>query len=506
MDNEFIVTGHDQTQQSDQMLMMATPKVYKLKRFFNEYIDSMISIKKSNFTEPYLVSAYGYCHNIRVNKKIIFVVLRREMETIQLIVFKNDNSIAYDQLKDLNNEATISIIGEIVSAEVKSCTVTNYEIKIHTISVINSSKILPFSLDDANETFQSDSVQDEISDTTSNNLKDKMRCNIGRQMRLDNRWLDLRIPINQHIFRLRSALEASLREVLINNEFMEIHTPKIIPAVSESGSDVFDISYFDKTAYLAQSPQLYKQMMINSGFNKVFEIGPIFRAENANTYRHLCEFIGLDIEFIIDTDQTHIDIIKFIWSILYDAYSLFEENNDIKYVLEKTNTKALIFPELPVLIDYNEGCELLRNEGILQDPMDDIGSTNEKKLGDIIKRKFETDVYVLVGFPNHVRPFYTMHEDKDYSRSFDFMMRGNEILSGAQRVHNPQELRKAILNKGINLDGTSGLEDYLASFEMGSFPHGGCGIGLERLLMLILGLSNVRTTSLFPRDPKRITP
>jgi aspartyl-tRNA synthetase len=178
----------------------------------------------------------------------------------------------------------------------------------------------------------------------------------------------------------------------------------------------------------------------------------------------------------------------------------------IEYVLSKTNTTPLIFPEAPVLVDFREGCKMLHEAGIEQNVMDDIGSINEKKLGDIVKQRFGADVYVLVGFPNNVRPFYTMHNDNDYSRSFDFMMRGNEISSGAQRVHDPQMLKKAIMNKGIKLDGTSGLEDYVKSFELGSIQHGGCGFGLERFIMLLLGLSNIRNTTLFPRDPKRITP
>jgi aspartyl-tRNA synthetase len=473
-------------------------KNLRLCQFTDEAVRSILNDSKT-------VTVCGFCHNIRVNKNMIFIVLRQEINTIQLIVFRQNNPLQFEQIKDLYNEATIDVVGEIVPATVKTCTVKNYEIKINSVKIINSSVEMPFNLDNANETFQSDSI---VQDQEDLDVDQSVRSKVGRQMRLDNRWLDLRIPINQNIFRLRSAFEDSVRRALFNNDFMGITTPKIIPAVSEGSAGVFEVNYFGKTVYLAQSPQLYKQMMINGGFNRVFEIGPVFRAENANTYRHLCEFTGLDMEFCINPEQSHIDIINIIWQILHEAYCdfTFRNLNMIKYVIEQTKSTQLLFPEEPVLIDFKDGCSMLNDIGVVQDPLNDIGSVNEKILGDIVKQKYNTDVYVLVGFPNNARPFYTMHEDENYSRSFDFMMRGNEISSGAQRVHDPSILKQAVLNKGIKLDGTSGLEDYIKSFESGSMPHGGAGFGLERLIMLILGLSNVRTTTLFPRDPKRTTP
>lgn len=475
-----------------------------LQRFTNEAVANAISQNPDGSVE-----LSGFCHNIRVNKKMIFIVLRKGTETVQLIVFNNENPTEFEKIKDLFNEATIHVFGTVVPAKVKTCTVTDYEIKIKGVNVINPSKPIPFSLDDAQETFQRDSkaIEEEVASETKEDTGAD-RCKVGRQTRLDNRWLDLRIPVNQHIFKLKSLMEACIREVLIQEDFTEIHTPKIIPAVSEGGSNVFDVNYFGKKVYLAQSPQLYKQMMINAGFQRVFEVGPVFRAENANTYRHVCEFTGLDFEFEIPPSGSHIDVIRLIWSVLYRGFKLFEARyaKQIEYVLNVTKTPALIFPEEPVLIDFVEGCKLLKEAGFEQDEHDDIGSVNEKHLGEIIKRLHGTDMFCLINYPNQARPFYTMWENDSYSRSFDIMMRCNEISSGAQRVHNPVQLKKAILDRGIKLDGKSGLEDYLKSFETGSVPHGGCGIGIERLCMLYFGLPNVRNTSLFPRDPKRITP
>jgi nondiscriminating aspartyl-tRNA synthetase len=487
--------------------------------FTNKSVDLALECKvndQNELSSPILFALSGFCHNIRVNKKMIFIVLRHETNTIQLIVLKDENSDVYDIVKALSLEATICVTGDIVKATVKTCTVTNYEVRVRSIKVFNYSKRLPFALDDANETFQQDSnadddINSEITDNDSSLLI--ARCSVGKQIRFDNRWLDLRIPVNQHIFRLRSWLEMCIREQLISTDFMEIHTPKIIPAISEGGANVFDVNFFGKKVYLAQSPQLYKQMMINSGFPKVFEIGAIFRAENANTYRHLCEFTGFDMEFMIGSDDDHINIINNIWQILYLSFEQFRTRyaEQIDYVLNKTSAIPLIFPKDPLIIDFRDGVRMLNECGFEQNPSEDIGAVNEKMLGNIVKEKYNSDVYVLATYPSSARPFYTMQcDDNDtnsqYSKSFDFMMRGVEIASGAQRIHDSVELAKAIMKKGIELDGTSGLEDYVKSFETGSMPHGGCGIGLERLIMLILGLTNVRNTTLFPRDPKRITP
>lgn len=470
---------------------------YHVKEFTNDTINDHLKNNGPN------INLTGYCHNIRVNKKIIFIVLRRSNKTIQLIVFKNDNSEVYDIIKNLTNESTISINGSIVAASIKTCTVTEYEIKINDIQIINKAEIIPFSLDDVNEMFNQETIIEQ------NN--DKIRCRVSRQTRLDNRWLDLRVSTNHKIVKIKSLLENSIRTECIKQGFIEVHTPKIISAVSEGGSNVFDIQYFDKQAYLAQSPQLYKQMIINSDFDRVFEIGPVFRAENTNTYRHLCEFVSFDMEFVIEPNQDHNDIIYLIWKILYEGFESLKSDKilaDINYILEKTDNDAIIFPKEPIIIDYVDGVKMLNDIDIEQDALDDIGSINEKKLGDIIKNKYNTDVYVLVGYPKKCRPFYTMidEKNKNYTKSFDIMMRGNEIASGSQRNHNIDELKREIMEKNIIIDEESGLLDYIKSFENGALPHGGCGIGIERLVMLYLGLDNIRMTSLFPRDPKRITP
>ncbi len=293
---------------------------------------------------------------------------------------------------------------------------------------------------------------------------------------------------------------------MTNRKFTEIHSPKLLGTSSESGASVFPVNYFEKTAYLAQSPQLYKQMMINADHQGVFEIGPVFRAENAQTNSHLCEFTGLDLEMALTPPYVYREIINELWGCLIYMFNYVETNN--KKELEYFNTchkyDKLIVPNDPVIISFLDGVKLLTDAGYVQANDQDISTENERLLGGIMKEKYGSDLFVLEKYPSCVRPFYTMADDADkkYSKSYDFIMRGREICSGAQRVHNYNEL----LNKIKEVSAIEPFEDYLDSFKYGSKPHGGGGFGLERIVMLYFDLKNVRYTSLFPRDPHRLTP
>jgi aspartyl-tRNA synthetase len=286
---------------------------------------------------------------------------------------------------------------------------------------------------------------------------------------------------------------------------MEIHTPKLISVASEGGANVFNVDFFSNTANLAQSPQLYKQMTINSDFGRVFEIGPVFRAENSFTHRHLCEFVGVDIEMELYEDYHQLT--NFIWNLL--SYVMKKLNKKCKQELETISQhspfEGIIFPEEPIYVSFVEATKMLNKAGYPQSPLEDISTTNEKQLGKLIYEKYNSNMFILEEFPYKERPFYTMQSEKDvdYSKGFDIILRGEEIISGAQREHNYDKLICEL--KARNIDPES-LKDYLESFKYGAKPHGGCGLGLERFVMLFLGLDNIRKTSLFPRDPKRITP
>lgn len=329
---------------------------------------------------------------------------------------------------------------------------------------------------------------------------------VGQETRLDHRWIDLRTPANQSIFRIQSMVCTLFREYLLSQNFIEIHTPKLLSGASEGGADVFTLDYFGKPACLSMSPQLHKQMAAAcGGFERVFEVGPVFRAENSNTRRHLCEFTGLDFEMTISEHYDEVlDVLGELFVYIFDGLKK-RCGSELERVREQHGFDDLQYLKKTLKIDYATGCRLLREAGIEQDDYDDLSTLNEKKLGEIIKEKYNTDFYIMDKYPSAVRPFYTMLDPNNpkLSNSYDVFIRGQEILSGAQRVHEPKLIEKRAAEWGIDV-GT--IASYLDSFRNGALPHGGGGIGLERVVMLYLGLPNVRKCSMFPRDPKRIAP
>ena len=312
---------------------------------------------------------------------------------------------------------------------------------------------------------------------------------VGVDVRLDNRIIDLRVPAQNAIFRIRSAVGHYYRAAMLEKGFCEIHTPKLIAGASEGGADVFRLKYmegtrFEQTACLAQSPQLYKQMRIMGDFERVFEVGPVFRAEKCHTGRHLTEFVGLDFEMEIKESYTEaLDVTD---------YFMYVKGRNLR-------------------LNYPDGIAMLRAAGITNEDgsamedTQDLSTAQEKALGAIVKEKYKTDFFMLERFPMDVRPFYTMpcSDDARYSNSYDVFMRGQEIMSGAQRVHDTELLKKQCVMKGVD---PAEIKPYIDAFRYGAPPHAGGGIGLERVVMLFLGLDNVRKTSLFPRDPARLTP
>jgi nondiscriminating aspartyl-tRNA synthetase len=354
--------------------------------------------------------------------------------------------------------------------------------------LIKSTEDLPFALDDVNQLYLEND-----------------RNNVLLNTRLNNRPFDLRVPFNNCIFKNQSSVCRYFREFLYEQDFIEIHSPKTIGTPSEGGAAVFELKYFNSPAFLAQSPQLYKQMCINADFNKVFEIGPVFRAENCISHRHLCEFTGLDIEMALTPGETYYEIIEIFWSTLVNVFKKLNGNNkkELYYIKSYHKFDDLKFSEEPFILEFKEGVKMLQESGNDQSMDDDLSSVNEKKLGDLVKEKFGYDIFVLDKYPSKVRPFYTMPSGDLYSNSYDVIMRGQEISSGSQRQHDYEKLLSALKERDMN---PLLLKDYLDSFKYGSRPHGGCGFGLERIVMLYLDLENVRETSLFPRDPARVTP
>jgi len=328
---------------------------------------------------------------------------------------------------------------------------------------------------------------------------------VNLDTRLDNRVLDLRTQTSQAIFTIQAGVCAAFRRFLDEQCFIEIHTPKIISAASEGGANVFEVSYFKQLAYLAQSPQLYKQMAIAGDFERVYTIGAVFRAEDSNTHRHMTEFVGLDLEMAFGTDYH--EVVHTLARLLIEIFKQLKTNfaSEIEVVGKQYPAEPFIFTEEPTILEYREGVAMLRANGIEQGEEEDLDTVNEKALGKLVREKYHTDFYVLDKYPLAVRPFYTMPDSDDgkYSNSYDMFMRGEEILSGAQRIHDPELLTERAKAHSIDLEK---IQAYIDAFKYGCPPHAGGGIGLERVVMLFLGLSNIRLCSMFPRDPRRIKP
>ncbi|XP_005187397.1 aspartate--tRNA ligase, cytoplasmic isoform X2 [Musca domestica] len=439
----------------------------------------------------------GRVHTSRAKGKQCFLILRQNSSTVQCILAVGDK-ISKQMVKfagNLNKESIIDIeaVAVGVPTKIESCTEQSLELSIQQLFVVSQAKPqLPLQIEDA-------SRPDNPDDTEGLNIR------VNQDTRLDNRVLDLRTPANQAIFRLEAGVCRLFRDILTAKGFTEIHTPKIISAASEGGANVFTVSYFKDSAYLAQSPQLYKQMAIAADFDKVFTVGAVFRAEDSNTHRHLTEFVGLDLEMsfkyhyheVLHTiGNTFTDIFKG----LRDQYS-----KEIEAVRQQYRVEPFKFLEPPLILQFSEGVAMLREAGVETGDEEDLSTPNEKLLGRLVKAKYDTDFYILDKFPLAIRPFYTMPDPNNpiYSNSYDMFMRGEEILSGAQRIHDPDFLTERAKHHGIDI---SKIAAYIESFRFGCPPHAGGGIGMERVVMLYLGLDNIRKTSMFPRDPKRLTP
>ncbi|CAG8448011.1 10908_t:CDS:10 [Rhizophagus irregularis] len=407
--------------------------------------------------------------------KLAFFVFRQQVSTIQGVLAVNETNISKAFVKFAANvpaESIVIVEGIInkTTEAITGTTVSDAELHIKKFYVVSETiGRLPFSLEDASrseEEFKKDEAQ---------------YSRVALETRLNSRVVDLRTLANQGIFRIQSGVCQLFREFLLSKFFIEIHTPKLLGAASEGGANVFKVQYFKGEAYLAQSPQLYKQMCICSDFERVFEIAPVFRAEDSNTHRHMTEFVGLDLEMAFEEHYHEVleilqELLVFVFNGLKNRFS--SEIEAVKKQYPSTNFEFL---------------------------QKTLSTEKEKTLGRLVKEKYNTDFYIVDKFPLGVRPFYTMPDPNDdkYSNSFDFFMRGQEILSGGQRVHDPVFLEERAKSNGVEI---STIQPYIDSFKRGVPPHAGGGIGLERVVMLYLNLDDIRRSSLFPRDPKRLDP
>lgn len=457
-------------------------------------------ISLSNLCDAYLndqIALYGSVLSVRPGgKKLTFLILYDEFYSLQCVCLKGPLKDKFDQILTLTQNTRVYMTGILKSLPeeqplIKSCFYQNFEFVVDDITLVSVSDVLPFTMEDANIPY--------------NDETDRSRVLLPT--RLDNRTVDLHTPFNSALFQCKSKMLEGFRNALLLKGFTEINTPKILGVSSESGSSVFKLDYFGKPAFLAQSPQLYKQMMINSGLHGVFEVAPVFRSENSFTNRHLCEFTGLDFEMqLLPPYFDYNEITSTVWSILVSMFNHLGENkNAIEYIRSIHKFNDPVISDHPVIITFREGAKMLNKNGFIQSETDDLTTENEKELGSLVKTIFGTDLFVLTEYPTSARPFYTkkLEENENFTQSYDVIFRGVEICSGAQRENNYQQLVTQIKTLGLSTDP---FEDYLKSFKYGSPPHGGGGLGLERILILYFELGNVKLGSLFPRDPTRVTP
>jgi len=412
----------------------------------------------------------GWIHSIRDQGKVNFILLRDKSGIVQIVT---EGDIVKEN--DLRNETVIYIKGDVVEDERAE---GGIEIKLKEVEVVSRPvKPLPILVNDKAE-FQKLEIE----------------------TMLNNRVLSLRNPKRNAIFKLQATIIDCFRSFFTNKGFTEISTPKIIATGTEGGTQLFTVDYFDKLAFLAQSPQFYKQMLVGAGYERVFEIGHVYRAEEHNTSRHLNEYVSLDFEMGFISDENDVmDMEEEFIVFLFDE--IHRRHSDILKLYNQELPIPKKIPRIPV----KESCEILQKEYNKYLKGYDLDPEGEKLIFNWVKKQYNSELIFLTEYPKTKRPVYTMplETNPDFTRSFDLLFRGLEITTGGQRIHNYDMLINAFKNKNLSL---SDFEYYLDTFAYGMPPHGGLAIGLERITQQILGLSNVREASIFPRDRNRLIP
>jgi len=329
--------------------------------------------------------------------------------------------------------------------------------------------------------------------------KRKITANIGTLLdhaAITNRHLERRA-----VLRLSAGVMSAFRSILTARDFTEIQTPKIVSSATESGANVFKLDYFGRDAYLAQSPQFYKQIMVGV-FERVFEVGPVFRAEPHDTTRHINEYVSLDVEF--GFIENHFTVMALLRDVIASILETLSEQYASELKLLHVQVPAV--PERIPHIHFSEAQELIYNRygtDVRGEP--DLSPQDERWLGEWTQQEYGSEFLFVTGYPMRKRPFYTHPdpEQPEFSNSFDLLFRGTELVTGGQRLHLYQDYLAALEHAHLPVEP---FETYLEAFRYGMPPHGGFAIGLERLLMQLTGAPNIRLTTLFPRDLARLTP
>lgn len=432
---------------------------------------TLIKDLKKNLNQEVLLQ--GWVQELRNLSKIKFIILRDRTGDMQTIAFKGETpEEPFNLINSLTKESVIDIIGTPVANKESRWGI---EVKIKDLRIHSISQA-PLPIDNS----------------------DKGLTHIEK--RIDNRFLDTRNLKNQAIFKVRSKIVKILTNYFDNQGFTNINSPKMTAIGVESGAELFRVDYFGKPMYLAQSPQVYKQMFVVGGFERVYEIGAVFRAEKSHTTRHLTEFTGVDFEMGFINDFS--DVMDYIEAMFRDLLEhLPQEVHDELAILGVTVPNMVKIPRITV----EQAKELLKPLGKTYSPNEDLDAEGERLIGEMFREKYGTEFVFLTHFPWAIKPFYQMKDEKNphVTKSFDLLYNGVEICSGSQREHRYDVWAAQAQEKGLDPEG---MKEYGDLFRFGAPPHGGAGFGLDRITHRLLKLDNIREAVLLPRDPERMKP
>ena len=419
------------------------------------------------------VTIGGWVETLRDQKRIQFIIIRDESGSVQVTYPRpNEEDALADQVSALTHGSFVIVKGQLKHDE--RVKLGGIEILLEGLEVVSAS--LPDS---------------PIAEDTS---IDK---------RLDWRFIDFRRPELNLMMQVQTTIEQAWREHWLANDFVEIHSPKLMASPSESHAELFKLEYFEGHAYLAQSPQFYKQMAMSAGLNRVFEIGPVFRADPSFTSRHATEFVSIDME--MSWIDSHEDVMNFQEELMVKAITAVKEKHGerIKELYEiDIEIPSTPFPRIPLA----EAHEIIEKRGYKVPRTDgDLDPEGERQISQYAKEELGHEFVFLTDYPKHIRPFYHMrHEGNDaLTKSYDLIWKGTEITTGAQREHRIEVLEAQAKDKGLDPEG---LDFYMDFFRYGVPPHGGFGMGLTRVVMLMLELPNIREASFLFRGPNRLQP
>ncbi|MBE5778554.1 MAG: aspartate--tRNA(Asn) ligase [Clostridiales bacterium] len=428
------------------------------------------------------VKVQGFVENNRNGKSMAFIVLKDITGKLQITVEKEACPHLCDTIDQLTGDSVITVVGKIAA---------NEYVKLNGVELLPESIII-------------ESIADPLPINREEIPATKKRQAVERSsidQRIDYRWIDLRTDANQLMFKAQTVMVNAMRQFLLEKGFMEIHTPKLIGTASESGSEVFEVKYFDRKAYLAQSPQFYKQMAMASGFDRIFEVGPVFRAEKSYTSKHTTEFTGFDLEFSYidsfrDVMKMEEELLTYTLKAVKDAYGEEIKNTfGLEVIVPTTPFPVITLAELYDALEKEFGYTLPDEE------KNDLTTEAERLSYDWVKKHYDHEFLFITDYSAEKRAFYHMRDENGVPQGYDLIWRGVEITTGAQREHRYDQLKAQAEEKGLADD----VKFYLEFFKYGCPPHGGFGLGVDRLTMLLLG-QHIKESMFLFRGPNRLNP